>query len=164
METSSRGFLEAWTLSDVQQWLAEQPALSRYAKELEVLFSKYKQKLLLLSSAAALKARNGTAGMLSWAASSLQSLPQGTTGKELLCLDDEMLAEVGVSSRLHRKQLLNRRDELVEAEKHLKSTYIPAAGAVHRSPLPSTPSWGRQTSGLQASLQLMLWLPHSQLH
>jgi hypothetical protein len=42
---------------------------------------------------------------------------QGTTGSDLASITDAALQQAGVKSRLLRKQLLNRRDELMlEAE------------------------------------------------
>lgn len=38
---------------------------------------------------------------------------QGTTGKELVALTDELLQSIDISNPLHRLQLLNRRDELM---------------------------------------------------
>ncbi len=41
---------------------------------------------------------------------------QGTTGKELLQLDTQMLLDIGIQNPLHRLQLINRRQESAAAE------------------------------------------------
>lgn len=77
---------------------------------------------------------------------------QGTTGKELVCFTNELLAEAGVTNGLHRMLLLNRRDELLSAEKERQANngYIAAGGAVLRAAPPGAGStWIRQNSGLQ---------------
>ena len=38
---------------------------------------------------------------------------QGTTGKELLKLDDDILAQIGIKNPLHRMQLINLRNDLL---------------------------------------------------
>lgn len=40
---------------------------------------------------------------------------QGTTGKELLQLDTQMLLDIGMKNPLHRMQLINRREETAAA-------------------------------------------------
>ena len=65
--------------------------------------------------------------------------------------------DAGISNALHRLQLINRRDELVlaEREKQANSGFIPAGGTVNRSsPSVAGPAWGRQNSGLQVRLAL----------
>ncbi len=38
---------------------------------------------------------------------------QGTTGKELMKLTDDILAQIGIKNPLHRMQLINTRDDLI---------------------------------------------------
>ena len=131
---SSRGALESWSWNDVQAWLSEQPALAKYAKELEV------------RGCAALDI-SGLA--VSRTPCKLLGLPvQGTTGKELVCFSNELLVDVGICNPLHRMQLLNRRDEVLQKEN--SSGFIPALGSINRAPsAAANPLYARQPSGLQ---------------
>lgn len=56
-------------------------------------------------------------------------LLQGTTGKELLKLTDDILAQIGVKNPLHRMQLINTRDDLL-AEQEQDAAVLPAAAQV----------------------------------
>lgn len=42
------------------------------------------------------------------------SAAQGTTGKDFMCLTDDMLKEAGITNGMHRMMLLNRRNELLQ--------------------------------------------------
>ena len=69
---------------------------------------------------------------------------QGTTGKDFMCLTDDMLKEAGITNGMHRMMLLNRRNELLQATPP-GSPPIPAlrtSGSAAPSRLASPPGSG----------------------
>ena len=65
---------------------------------------------------------------------------QGTTGKELMKLTDDILAQIGIKNPLHRMQLINTRDDLIaqqEQDTAVKDTDSP----IMSKPSSPTPSF-----------------------
>lgn len=68
---------------------------------------------------------------------------QGTTGKELMQLDDEILAQIGIKNPLHRMQLINARNDLLAQQDQSSGSTSgsPAAsGSRSGSPAASKPA------------------------
>lgn len=65
------------------------------------------------------------------------STVQGTTGKELMKLTDDILTQIGIKNPLHRMQLINTRDDLIaqqEQDTAVRDTDSPVM------PKPSSPT------------------------
>ena len=80
-------------------------------------------------------------------------LLQGTTGKELMKLTDDILAQIGIKNPLHRMQLINTRDDLLAQQDQDAGVLSPAtqlAGSCHPrdagSPLTESPITSKTSS------------------
>ncbi len=82
---------------------------------------------------------------------------QGTTGKELMKLTDDILAQIGIKNPLHRMQLINTRDDLIaqqEQDTAVKDTDSP----IMSKPSSPTPSFVTpQHSPKVSSNSLIVW-------
>ena len=92
--------IDLWSWTDVDEWLKTQPALARYADQELKVFRNPEDKI----------SRSHWSDNHSLV---LQNA-QGTTGRDLLQLDAQLLEDIGIINPLHRLQLINRRDELLQ--------------------------------------------------
>ena len=70
---------------------------------------------------------------------------QGTTGKDLVKLSEEILAQIGIKNPLHRMQLINTRDDLLAQQEQSNAcsspsqlSPSPSSGTVPYTATPST--------------------------
>ena len=78
---------------------------------------------------------------------------QGTTGKELMKLTDDILTQIGIKNPLHRMQLINTRDDLLTQQDQDEAVVSPATqltGSSHHkdvgSPLTGSPVTSKPAS------------------
>ena len=91
------------------------------------------------------------------------STVQGTTGKELMKLTDDILAQIGIKNPLHRMQLINTRDDLIAQQQEdtaVKETDSP----IMSKPSSPNPSFVvSQQSPKVSSNDLLVW-PQWKVH
>ena len=158
-----------WTSDDVKQWLKEHESLNKYTKQLKVQSCNETMPELCMASRNPLKPLSRFACVLSQGfklllTATTGNILQGTTGKELMKLTDDILSQIGIKNPLHRMQLINTRDDLLTQQQQDSpispaSQLMPAASSAPPhdagSPTTESPSTSKTSSPSPSFVVLM---------